>query len=490
MATSIVEEAKDKLVEAAGGPARLQVISVLAAVLGLDMANMGTVSAVADRLKQDFSISNTEFGLLLAVVYFAGAIATLPMGVLVDRTQRKTVLLVTIALWTGAMILSGTATSYVYLLATRLLLGAVTAAAWPVVASLTGDFFPADERAAVYGQILAGELIGSGLGFFISGEVSSVLSWHWSFYAMALLSAVLVWVIWRFLPEPARGTQSYLEVGETDPYAASEENPEQPQEEKRQSDKKADEATVARAIVRKSGVRPRKELVLHEDPTSRSWWWAMKYFLRIPSYRLLVAASALAYYFFSGVLAFGMIYFTKHYGVAHGTVSALVIIIGLGALAGVIAGGRISEWLLRRGQLNIRVVLPAAVLLASIPFFGFGIWTRSIWLAVALMTVGSAILAMAIAPIDAARQDIMHPRLWGRAEAGRMALRSAFEGSAPLLFGAISDWIGGDRGLMWTFLIMLVPVVASSLFIIPGRKTYAPDVATAAASIEAIKKRG
>ncbi|HVC30687.1 MAG TPA: hypothetical protein VND24_05830 [Steroidobacteraceae bacterium] len=39
---------------------------------------------------------------------------------------------------------------------------------------------------------------------------------------------------------------------------------------------------------------------------------------------------------------------------------------------------------------------------------------------------------------DTARLDVVHPRMWGRAEAGRMALRSAFEGGAPLLFGAMS----------------------------------------------------
>lgn len=69
-----------------------------------------------------------------------------------------------------------------------------------------------------------------------------------------------------------------------------------------------------------------------------------------------------------------------------------------------------------------------------------------------------------------------------------MALRSLFEGGAPLLFGALSVWLGGgQRGLMWTFLIMLIPMLVASLLGVWARKTYLRDVATAAASSRANK---
>ncbi|MGH8296478.1 MAG: MFS transporter, partial [Steroidobacteraceae bacterium] len=90
--------------------------------------------------------------------------------------------------------------------------------------------------------------------------------------------------------------------------------------------------------------------------------------------------------------------------------------------------------------------------------------------------------------IDAARLDIVTSRMWGRGEAGRMALRSFFEGGAPLLFGALSEWLGGGQGgLMWTFLIMLIPMLIASFLGVSARKTYLRDVATAAASSRAYK---
>ena len=59
---------------------------------------------------------------------------------------------------------------------------------------------------------------------------------------------------------------------------------------------------------------------------------------------------------------------------------------------------------------------------------------------------------------------------------------------APLLFGALSEWLGGGQGgLMWTFLIMLAPMLLASFLGVSARKTYLRDVATAAASTRACK---
>jgi predicted MFS family arabinose efflux permease len=477
--------AKARVLTVFGGPARLQVIAVLASVLALDGVDKGTLSAVSDQLKPAFHIGNTEIGLLFSAVSFIGAAATLPMGILADRMPRRIVLMVAIALWVAAMAVSGTATSYIYLLVTRLFLGATTAAAWPCVASLTGDFFPARERAGIYGWILAGELIGSGIGFFIAGEVESFSTWHWSFYVMAALTLLPIWAIWRYLPEPERGSQSWLRPGERDAEAAA-----RPQHRDHAEDDTAGGISKLQKTMREAEIAPRDELILHKDPTRRGIGWVMGYLLKLPTYTLVIAASALAYYFFSGVRAFGMIYITKHYGISSSGGSALVLVAGIGGLIGTVAGGRVAERLLQRGVLSARLIVPAAALFLSIPFLGGGIWVTGIALGIILLTIGAFLMAAAVAPIDAARLDIVIPQLWGRGESGRMALRSACEGGAPLLFGAVSGWLGGgQRGLMWTFLLMLIPMLTASALVFPARKTYPRDVATAAASVEAISQK-
>lgn len=54
----------------------------------------------------------------------------------------------------------------------------------------------------------------------------------------------------------------------------------------------------------------------------------------------------------------------------------------------------------------------------------------------------------------------------------RQRVASTFEGGAPLLFGAMSGWLGGaQHGLMWTFLIMLVPMLVASFLGVVARRT-------------------
>jgi MFS family permease len=73
--------------------------------------------------------------------------------------------------------------------------------------------------------------------------------------------------------------------------------------------------------------------------------------------------------------------------------------------------------------------------------------------------------------------------LWGRAEGIRTFVRTAAQALAPLLFGFTSDYVfgGGKGALRWTFLVMLVPLAISALYLFRALRSYPRDVATAAA---------
>jgi MFS family permease len=123
---------------------------------------------------------------LLSVVALAGTVFTLPFGVLTDRTRRTRLLAITVVTWSLATLLSGAAESYLWLLLARVSLGVVSAAAVPAIASLTGDYFPAAERGRMYSLIIGGELVGTGIGFVVSGDVSAALSWRFAIWWLAL----------------------------------------------------------------------------------------------------------------------------------------------------------------------------------------------------------------------------------------------------------------------------------------------------------------
>jgi predicted MFS family arabinose efflux permease len=62
-----------------GGPARARVILILTAALGLQGADVATVSATANDLQRAFEINNTAIGLLVSVTALAGALGTIPI---------------------------------------------------------------------------------------------------------------------------------------------------------------------------------------------------------------------------------------------------------------------------------------------------------------------------------------------------------------------------------------------------------------------------
>ncbi len=186
-----------------GGAERRRVIVVLACVLGLSGADAATVGASATELRAGLHISNTDIGLLVAVTSLVGAAGTLPFGVLADRVRRTWTLGAAIVLWGAAMLWSSAVSNFDELLLARLFLGAVTAAAGPLVASLVGDYFGGNERGRIYGFILTGELLGAGFGFAVTGDIAA-LSWRAAFLILALPAFALAWVVFR-LPEPARG---------------------------------------------------------------------------------------------------------------------------------------------------------------------------------------------------------------------------------------------------------------------------------------------
>src|SRR4051812_33679176 len=309
-----------------GGETRTRVVLMLAAVLALSSADASTVGAAAIHLRSSLHISNTDIGLLVSVTSLVAAAASIPFGVLADRVRRTWALGAAITLWGGAMIWSAAVGSFGELLLARVFLGGVTAAAGPMVASLVGDYFPAGERGRIYGYILAGELIGAGVGFAVTGDIAA-LSWRAAFVILAIPAFVLAWLMFR-LPEPARGGTTPL-ISETAPTVVGPEpdEPDRPHE------------TDAQRLARDCGVEADPELVLNEDPRSLGIVSATRYILRIRTNVVLIIASACGYYFLAGVQTFGIEFTTKQYGIDQALASLLLLIVGVGAVVGVLAGG-------------------------------------------------------------------------------------------------------------------------------------------------------
>lgn len=497
---------RGQVVRRVGGPARARVIVMFALVLALNGADTATVGAIAPQLEHSLRIGDTDIGLLTSVALFAGAIITIPVGLLVDRARRMPVLAFSIILWSLASLFSALAGSYGNLLLTRLALGAVAATAGPAIASLTGDYFAPSERGRIWAYILGGEVAGSAFGYIISGSVASLIDWRAAFIVLALPGFYLARELWRTVPEPLRGGQSHLRPGVADLGAALAEakartGQDWMHEEPAFADTQADDNDAARQAAERAGATPNPRLVLNEDPRRMSLGRSIRYIFSIPSNLMMIIGSSLGYFYFAGLSTFALLFVKGHYHASQATSElALALLVG-GALVGTLISGRITDVMVRQGNLAARVLIPAACYIGAaillIPGFVSTHLTPALWFDVG----GAALIAAANPPIQAARLDIMPAGLWGRAESVRTFVRSVAQALAPLLFGGVADLVAGfvphaapigthpqapsstqATGLEVTFLIMLITLVAAGVFLARSRATYAGDVATAAAS--------
>jgi MFS family permease len=480
LADSAARGSLDRLDRAVGGPARRQVVVVLALVLALDSADQATVGASATQLRRAFSLSNTDIGLLIAVTGLVGAAATLPFGVLVDRINRTRMIAAVTLTWVAAMVMCASATSFRFLLVTRAALGAVTAVAVPGVASLIGDWFHPRERGRIYGFVLSGELIGAGFGFTIAGGLAA-LSWRASFLVLAAPAVFIASLMWR-LPEPQRGGATQLRPGLVSLEEAARRSPDG----RTSPTDGAVPLSDAQRQAKRDHVRPGSSTAGLTDPASWSLPQALRYVVSIRSNVTLIIAGTFGYFFFAGVRAFGVEFVKGQYGVGQAVASLLTLILGAAAIVGVVVGGTVSDWLTNRGRVSGRLTVGGVALALAAVCFIPALRTHNLAVAVAALSAAGFALAAVNPPLDAARLDIVPPVLWGRAEAARTLLREPAQALAPLIFGVLADHTfgGGQTGLDEAFLIMLVPLLAGAIILVRGRRHYAGDLATTVALIE------
>jgi MFS family permease len=479
-------------------------VALLSGSLALAAADQTIVGAVAPDLKAQLNVGNTQIGLLVTAAYILAAIGTVPFGILADRTHRVRLLAICALEWSASITLAGFADDYDTLLIAQLALGAGVGAAAPLVASLAGDIFPPAARGRALGFILAGEFAGAASGLLIAGEIAAFAPWRYSFWALALIGPVLAVALLTRLPEPKRGAQVAPERSAGQGVSPDGGTGQGTRESSYSSGSQPQSVTRAEhglaAAIHAAGIRPRERLVLREDPTGKPLSWAIRYVLAVPTNVVIIVTSALCYFYVAGVQTFAIVYLRGRFDASQELATVLLVVIGIGVIAGILATGHLSDRLIARGRLAARIGVGAVCFVVAIAAFAPGFLVGSLALALPLLFLGAAGLGGLNPPLDAARLDVVHFRLWGRAESVRAMCQNLIRASAPLVFGWLSVLLaspdeshdavqgGGAVGLGRAFLVLLGLFMVAAIVLITARRSYLRDVATAAASERAVHR--
>lgn len=127
-------------------------------------------------IKASFAASDTQIAMLFGLAFSIDfVVAGLIMGRLVDRTNRRNLLIGALLAWSLGAIVCGVARSFAMLLAGRLLIGAAEAALAPASFSLIADLFAMERRGRPITLLIATSSFGSALSNIIGGVLLHAL---------------------------------------------------------------------------------------------------------------------------------------------------------------------------------------------------------------------------------------------------------------------------------------------------------------------------
>jgi predicted MFS family arabinose efflux permease len=164
------------------------------------------VAALAEPIKHDLKLSDTQLGLLSGMMFAAFySVFGLFLGWLSDRTHRVRMLATVCAIWSMFSGACGLATSFAQMALLRVGVAIGEAGSSPPAYSLTCDYFPPLKRGKALAMFSLAIALGSGIATIGGGYIAAHFGWRAAFFATALPGVLLSAILLIFVAEPRRG---------------------------------------------------------------------------------------------------------------------------------------------------------------------------------------------------------------------------------------------------------------------------------------------
>lgn len=387
------------------------IVFMFAMVAMLGMADRYCLAILLEPIKGDLGVSDTTMGLLSGAAFsLVFAVAGIPIARLADAGNRRNLLAVAIAVWSGATALCGAVGNIVHLFLGRMGVAVAEAAIQPSIISMIGDLFAPARRGLVIALFMMGGALGLVLGSIVAGVVTEAYGWRMVFVVLGLPGILFAVLFLLTVPEPVRGA---------------------------------------------------KEANARDHDQTVSTVATLRYLFSVPTAWRLIFASVLL---LSTQGAWGVwmpTFFLRVHDMSMTAMSASFgVFMGIGAVLSMVVSGFASDWLARRGE-RWRIRFLAVTLLLGIPCVMGVLLVENVWLAWGLVVAFQVITAGAPPVVSAAGVGVVRPRtraMWtslynlaGFAIGGMLG---------PVLVGYISDELTasfGDASLRYS--LMVIPAL-------------------------------
>ena len=412
---------------------------VLMTVLAFNYLDRIALGVVLQDIKTDLRLSDTQLGLMSGMAFaFFYSVMGIPIARWADRANRITIISITTGLWSIAVALCGGVATFLQLLAVRVGVAVGEAGCIPPAHSLIADNFSRAERPRAVARYMLGLPISLVLGYFAAGWLNQLYGWRVTFVVISVPGLVLALMVALTLKEP-RTRRSALSGNDPRVLESTPPTTLQP--------------SVSRAIVR---------------------LWQNR------SFRHLLLAFAVWYFFGYGLLQWQPTFFVRSHGLATGELGmVLAVCSGGGALLGVYLGG---EWSSRYAANNERFQLVAvAVMFALFGLFSFGTYVaRTTGVALTCLTIAAIGGNASQGPILATMQTLVPPRMRAFSLALVYLLANLIGmGLGPLAAGALSDALrpwAGNESLRYALLVFCPGYLWAAWHLLRASKSVSADI--------------
>lgn len=363
------------------------VVAVLAGVYCLNFLDRQLLSILAEPVKADLGLTDTQLGLLTGLAFaLFYSVFGIPIAWLADRTNRVRIVAAACGLWSLFTAASGTAQNFGQLALARIGVGVGEAGGSPPSYSIISDYFPPGKRAGAMAIYSLGVPLGTTAGAALGGWIAANYGWRAAFISIGIFGVLYAAFVLVVVREPVRGR-----------FDASE----------------GDHSSLLSTFKAFVGDRT----------------------LRLTT--LAAAASAFVGY---GMLSWTPALLMRTKGMTLEDIALYYSLTsGAAAMAGTLASGYLVD---RFGPRDIRIYgfVPGAAFLISVPFYFAGIYVQSWPLALALLSIPFAFYAAYLPPTLAVVQNSVSPRQRSTASSILLLIMSLIGlGGGPVFIGMISD---------------------------------------------------
>ncbi|KAF1046987.1 MFS transporter [Xylophilus sp.] len=303
---------------------RFTVLAMILLLATIAYADRSILSIAAPGIVKEFGLSSVQLGYVLSAFSWAYVVGQIPGGLLLDRLGTKAVYGVTLVLWSIATILVGfvgevtteLSVALGLLFALRFALGFIEAPSFPANNRVAAMWFPKEERGLATSLFASASYFAVAIFSPLAGQLTQHFGWPAPFFVVGTLGILSAFVWTRVMHEPRKHPK--VSKVELDHMIAG-------------------GAMVDIDSTQERSARPPLSWKLAKALLGNRMLWC--------AYVGQYCTIALSYFF----ITWFPIYLVQARGMSVAGAGLAAVLPAVAGFLGGIAGGTVSDWLIRRG---------------------------------------------------------------------------------------------------------------------------------------------